>query len=84
MHPDPKPAKRDSLSRVFAFWAKDRKTTMTVQQSDRSKRPRRHRQRGVNGTWKSHYGGRVSGPWGQGKLAENGCKSWRERCVLWV
>jgi len=64
MHPDQKPAKRDALSRVFAYSGReDRKVTMIVQRSDGAAGRRRRCHRGIDGGWKSHYGGRASGRW---------------------
>ena len=63
MGPEAKPAKRDSLLRVFCVsGGKDRNVMMMEQQSDRLKVRRRYRQRDITGAWKSHYGGGASGP----------------------
>ncbi|WP_231885399.1 hypothetical protein, partial [Thalassospira xiamenensis] len=53
-----KPAKRDSLLRVFCVsGGKNRNETMTGQPSDGMKWRVRYRQKDVHGAWKSHYGG---------------------------
>ncbi|RCK05490.1 hypothetical protein TH5_13960 [Thalassospira xianhensis MCCC 1A02616] len=63
MGPETKPAKRDSLLRVFCVsGGKNRNGMMTGQRSDGMKWWGRHRQRAINGAWKSHYGGGASGP----------------------
>jgi len=63
MGPETKPAKRDSLLRVFCVsGGKDRNGMMMEQRSDRLKGRRQYRQRGITGAWKSHYGGGAFGP----------------------
>ncbi|AJD50795.1 hypothetical protein TH3_03345 [Thalassospira xiamenensis M-5 = DSM 17429] len=63
MGPETKPAKRDSLLRVFCVsGGKNRNGMMTGQRSDCLKGRWRYRQRAVTGAWKSHYGGGASGP----------------------
>ncbi|HBN50975.1 MAG TPA: hypothetical protein DD465_17790 [Thalassospira sp.] len=63
MGPETKPAKRDSLLRVFCVsGGKNRNEKMTGQRSDAMTWRGRYRQRGITGAWKSHYGGGASGP----------------------